>query len=369
MNTHQIEFKALWLTKGIDSIHNSGLSKHEYKGKKMKYNAFIGIDISKLTIDAAIRSRASKELEHQQFENSPKGYARMLTWAKRLSRCSVTELFFCVEHTGVYALPLACFLTGKGLDYRLENPYHLKHSMGLQRGKNDRVDAQMIARYAYLHHEELRLTTLPPEALITLQNLLAHRERLVKTKRVYTVAPKELASFTRKESHAFIGRESQLIVSTIERGIKAVEGQIESLIQEHADLDKNFRLARSVTGVGLVIAAYMLVYTHNFTAITDPRCFASYSGIAPFGRSSGSSLAKAPRVSHLANKRMKALLSNGARSAIRNDPEIRAYFQRKCDEGKPEMLVANAVKNKLVGRIFATVKRGTPFVGLGKHFG
>lgn len=328
----------------------------------MRYKAFIGIDVSKLTIDVAIRQNDSRKMNHQQFQNSSKGFTKMLAWVRSLSKCHKSELLFCAEHTGIYTQPLSSFLSSKGLAYRTESPYQLKHSMGLQREKNDGVDAQMIARYAYLHHEEFRLTTLTPETLVTLQNLLSHRERLVKSKRVFTVSSKELAEFSKPNSYAFIEQESQIMVKTIERCIKSVEQQIALLINEYDDLAKNFRLVCSVKGVGTVIAAHILVYTQNFTSITSSRCFASFSGIAPFGSTSGTSRTKSPRVSHMANKRMKALLGNGARSAIRFDPEIRTYYLRKCSEGKPDMLVANAVKNKLVGRIFATVKRGTPFV-------
>jgi len=73
------------------------------------------------------------------------------------------------------------------------------------------------------------------------------------------------------------------------------------------------------------------------------------------------------RVSHLANKQIKSLLSNGALSAIRHDLEIRTYYQRKIKEGKVEGVVITSVKNKLVARVFAVVQGGTPFVKLGNY--
>jgi transposase len=368
MNKHQIEFKASRLNKGVNVIHlwvygNIIITKL----KKMEYKAFIGIDISKETIDVAIRTKILKEPVHEKFENGKKGFNGLLSWVKKQTGITGKELFFCMEHTGVYALPLACFLTEKQLPFRLENPYHLKHSMGIQRGKNDKADAKMIARYAYMHHEELRLTELPGFALIRLQNLLAHRERLVKTRKMYNVAPKELSEFSGKDVHSFISEESKEVVELLEIKIKSAEREIEKLIAEDEGLKKNFVLARSVKGVGLVIAAYMLVYTQNFSSITDSRRFASYSGIAPFGEKSGTSIDKTPHVSHLANKRMKSLLNNGAWSAIKCDIELKAYFDRKRKEGKHELVIINAVRNKLVGRVFASIKRGTPYVELHQY--
>ena len=107
----------------------------------------------------------------------------------------------------------------------------------------------------------------------------------------------------------------------------------------------------------------MLVTTNNFTSFENGRQYACYSGIAPFENSSGNYLGKT-KVSHLANKRIKTLLSNGANSAYKCDPEIQAYYRRKINEGKPHSLVINSIKCKLVNRIFAVVKRGTPYVNI-----
>ena len=85
---------------------------------------------------------------------------------------------------------------------------------------------------------------------------------------------------------------------------------------------------------------------------------------APFENRSGTSYRGKTRVSHLANKQIKANLSNAARSAIQNDPELRLYYDRKAKEGKEHGVIMNAVKFKLITRVFAVVKRRTPFVKL-----
>ena len=105
-----------------------------------------------------------------------------------------------------------------------------------------------------------------------------------------------------------------------------------------------------------------VVYSNNFQGFTDARKHACYSGVAPFENSSGTSINGKTRVSHLANKRLKSNLSNGARSAVQNDPELRLYYKRKAKEGKEHGVIMNAVKFKLITRVFAVVNRGTPFV-------
>ena len=109
-----------------------------------------------------------------------------------------------------------------------------------------------------------------------------------------------------------------------------------------------------------------MVYTCCFTSFTDARKLACYAGVAPFEYSSGKSIRGRSKVSHLANKKLKALLSLATLNAKRKDKELQLYYQRKISEGKNGMLVMNALRNKLIHRIFATVKRGTPYVPLMK---
>jgi len=94
------------------------------------------------------------------------------------------------------------------------------------------------------------------------------------------------------------------------------------------------------------------------------RKFASYSGTAPFPYRSGTSIKGRTKVSHLANKKIKTLLNMCARSAIVYNPEIKLYYQKRKDNGDNGMSVINIIRNKLISRIFAVVKRGTPYVNI-----
>ncbi len=208
----------------------------------MEYKAFVGIDISKETIDVAVRTKTMKDAVHKQFENNSSGFKEMLAWTKKQTGINNAETFFCMEHTGVYCLPIACYLHQKELVYRLENPYHLKHSMGIQRSKNDKADAKMIAQYAYKNHEDLQPTQFSGENIIKLQTLLSHRERLVKTKKMYSVAPKELSEFTGEEIHSYISDVSQEVIALIESKIKDVEEEIKKLVNQDDGLKKNYEL-------------------------------------------------------------------------------------------------------------------------------
>ena len=104
----------------------------------------------------------------------------------------------------------------------------------------------------------------------------------------------------------------------------------------------------------------MIINTNEFKNITDPRKYACYCGIAPFEQSSGSSLFKS-RVSHLANKNAKKAIHLGAMSVVTCSGELKEYYYRKIAEGKPKMAVLNAVRNKIIHRVFACVRRMEPY--------
>ena len=67
------------------------------------------------------------------------------------------------------------------------------------------------------------------------------------------------------------------------------------------------------------------------------------------------------KVSHMANKKLKTNLHMGSLSSVRLDEGLKAYYERKVAEGKNKLSVLNAVKNKLIARVIAVVKRERPY--------
>ncbi len=147
----------------------------------MKKKDVIGIDVSKLTIDAYLKLAQA----HAVFGNDTKGFRQLVKWIRKHTDCKTEELLICFETTGLYSLQLASFLSQSNIDFVMENPIQIKRSMGLVRGKDDHVDSKRIAEYAYMRKEKLKLTQLPSEELIKMQNLLAIRERMIRQKAGY----------------------------------------------------------------------------------------------------------------------------------------------------------------------------------------
>lgn len=331
----------------------------------MEYASFIGIDISKLTIDVSHLDDEGELIGVKEFSNNMAGFNRMLQWIK--IKLLEGKPLFCLEHTGIYCLPICLYLEENHLDYSIQSGLQIKRSMGIQRGKNDKADAKIIAKYAFLNRKEITISKLPSKAILKLKQLISYRDRLVKTKVALTTASKELKSFSDKELHKHICDDSQSHVKELSQSISRVDKLLKEIIASDPELNRLFGLITSVKGVGLQIAANLLISTHSFTRFKNWRKFSCYCGLAPFEFSSGSSIRGITRVSHLGNKKVKAIIGNGVASAIQNDPEIAAYYSRKVEEGKHKMVVLNAIKNKLIARVFAVVKRGTPFISLYQH--
>ncbi len=154
----------------------------------MKFTWFVGIDVSKATLDAAFCHKDSPDqFTHQQFANTTAGFKQLLVCGSppglKKQKVDVSQTFFCMEHTGHYTLALCCFLQEKQLAYTLVSPLHLKKSSGITRGKNDQIDAKRITQFACLHQRMLKPMQLPSACLLKLKNLMAFRDRLIKTKR------------------------------------------------------------------------------------------------------------------------------------------------------------------------------------------
>jgi transposase len=238
----------------------------------------------------------------------------------------------------------------------------IKCSLGTIRGKSDTLDAERIAEYAYLKREKLTPTVLPSKTILQLQPLLTLRNKLVSDRAGYMVSSKEQkAVFTIKEHQELFGVYKSLIKALDEK-IKTIEAAINNLLQSDPDIKRTFQLITGVKGIGPLTASYLIVYTHNFTRFSSWRKFACYSGIAPFPHTSGTSIKGKTRVSHLANKQIKSLLFLCANNAVKNDQELKAYYQKRIQEGKSKMSTLNIIKNKLISRVFAVANRQTEFV-------
>jgi transposase len=326
------------------------------------YSDSVGLDVSKIYFDAVFYQLGI----HRRFINDGRGFKGFRTWV--LSQgYSLCDVLVCFEHTGFYSLRLSLFLNDLGVDYCQAHALHLRRSIGFRRGKSDKVDAKDIARYAWLNREEIRLSTPPTRNLLLLQQLKSTREMLVRQSVALQNQIKAFGVLGRDQISGAARKALKATLRTLENQIRKVEQEANVLIESDDELRSNFRLCQSVVGIGLVLSMELILHTQNFSCFDSWRQFAAYCGTVPYPYQSGTSIHGRPKVHPVCDRQMKSLLTMASISAIRVDPELKRYFKRRVEEGKPKMSAINMVRNKLLARIFATINRGTPYVVLSKH--
>ncbi|RPD37862.1 IS110 family transposase [Chitinophaga barathri] len=322
----------------------------------MKFPHIFGIDVSKKVLDVVCHTNG----QHLQVPNTLAGF-EALQVQLRQDQIAAGECFFIFEHTGLYSKPFERFCQQAGWPYRAVPGLAIKRSAGITRGKSDRVDAARIARYGHEKREQLKPQPPVDQWVEKLTTLMNHRDKLVCQQAGYKATVKEQQRFLQLEEQDVLITTQQAIISCLQQQIARVETAIMQLIRSHPALNRNYELLISITAIGFVNAVYILAATGNFTRFATARKFACYCGIAPFEHSSGSSIRGTTRVSPLANKKLKSLLDLAAKCAINYDKELGAYYQRRIAMGKSKMGSINVVRNKLIYRMFAVIKRQTPF--------
>lgn len=328
----------------------------------MKSYLFIGIDISKATLDVCVLSPSdSMEMHYHEFSNSTKGFIHLLKWLREKSGgVTIKDWRVCMENTGIYSLELNCFLHEKGIWQSMENALQIKRSMGVVRGKTDKADCKTIALYAYRFYDKLKPYVLPGEALLRLRALFSQRERLVSIHSQLLVANQSMKGYGR-ELVMDIQNQNEALLKNLAEQIKTIDKSLKDCLQQDEELQRKAKLIQSVPGIGQQTASYLLIVSRGMQSFATAREFACYSGCAPFSHTSGTSIRGKTKVHFIANKKMKMLLHMAAMNAITFNDELKTYYQRKVAEGKNPMSALNAVRFKLICRIFSVVKRNEEY--------
>ena len=328
----------------------------------MKNKEFVGIDVSKNVLDVFVLSAKF----HFTVANSPEGFAQLLEIVSSKLHEAFSRVFFCFENTGRYSRLLSVFMQDGGFGFAALDALDLKRSMGLTRGKSDKKDARTIAVYAWRRRDELVTTKLAGPVLDQIRQLLTLRDKLIRHRTAFKNTSRDLHDGYFDGEFDFIKKRQDSMLSHLQQEIDLVEKEINRIISLQDDIQINYKLLRSIPGIGNVLAVYLIALTHNFTRFDTPRKFACYAGIAPFEYSSGTSVKGKTKVHPCANKHIKSLLNMAAMASIQINGEYKMYYQRRLAEGRNKMSTLNIVRNKLVFRAFAIVKRGSPYIDLHK---
>lgn len=309
-----------------------------------------GIDLSKEKFDVNFIDEKRKE-QHRVVKNDLNNIAEFL---ESISR----EALVVAEHTGVYGDLLLFLCNQSGIRISLCSGYSIKHSLGLRKGKTDKIDAARIREYGERFYDKLSETKINNELMSELQELYSLRSLLVKERKMVLTRLK--GSKKQPIVSIYANKISTRFANQLSKEINDIELQLLKVISLDKELEKNFNLTISVKGIGPVTACELIIKTSNFKKITTAKKAASYAGICPFPNASGQ-MVKKSRVSAMSDKRLKSILFMCAKSAVAHNKEYRLYYRKKELEGKPHYLIMTNVANKLLRTVYKVVETGIPW--------
>ncbi|WPU98368.1 transposase [Mucilaginibacter sp. cycad4] len=328
--------------------------------KKTKhFTYFIGIDISKNKLDYAVYLE-KKFISHTVTANEKAAILEFVGRLKEAPSFKMSKAVFCMENTGIYGNHLLNTLAKLKANIIQEHPLRIKRSMGVSHGKDDKLDAMRIADYAWKNRTELKLWTPKRPIIIELADLMASRNRLSTISQMLKTPQKEKMAFISKTAHKKLANICKDSIAAITKDFLAIEEQMKLLISLDPYLQRLLEVITSVPFIGFITAVNIIICTNEYKDITSPKKFACYAGIAPFPNESGM-MTRRKRVSPMANKKMKSLLHLCAVGAGTRNEELKIYYSRKVAEGKHKRSIINAIRYKLVLRVFACLKQDRLF--------
>ena len=279
---------------------------------------------------------------HTQVNNCKAGYKELLRWLREHD-VDASTCMYGMEHTGFYSDGLQHFLDKKGYKYTMLEPAVIKHYPIQPREKNDRLDAAKIADYLFRFKETIRPSRVPDKTMEKLRELHKERKFYVEDRVCY---------LNRKQ---VVGKEEakrlDKMISLLDKQVESIEEKIREIIRNDEALMESYLYLTSITGIAFVNAVNAIVITQNFTVFKTARDYASYIGVAPHTKKSGTTVRWKPKPYKHCDLTAKADV---------HDVELKRFYERKCN-GKEDAdtirKAMNAVKFKLVLRMFAVVRQ------------
>jgi transposase len=301
---------------------------------------FIGIDVGRKYLDLAARPAATAV--PQRVPNTATGIATVVETVRALA----PRLVVC-EATGNYHRPLLAAMLAAAVPVAVLNPVQIAafRQSQLGRHKTDRADAQLLARFAELHHEEVRQATADEPHRARLRALVGYRDDLV-ARRTRLRNQQHAAEWAGEASVvAWLQADLDEVAQRLQEVERAIKALVVTLPETAALLPQ--------TGVHLLTAAAVLAYLPT-GVLGNPKAAAAYAGLHPRQDQSGQR-----RHSHLSKQGcppLRRYLFMAALAAIRWDPAMAAWHQQLLARGKADKSAICAVAHKVLRQLMGKIR-------------
>ena len=313
---------------------------------------YVGIDIGAKSVVVSVR-RAGRTLVSQEFRQTPEGHQALIDKLGSQVACVV------LEATGVYYLDLAMTLHRAGLPVAVINPRSFHHfaNLKLNSSKTDAVDAALLAEYGECMKPAL--WQAPDEALMGLRDIGRQINRLTAAR---TQAKNRLHALRSKSNTL------ALLIEDEADGIERLDLRIErlskaalDLINQQPHIKQKLANITCAKGIGQTSAIAMLAELCVLPRELKSPQVSRYAGLDVRLCQSGSSVSKPGRLSKAGNAYLRSAFFMPALSAVRHDPNAKAFYEALQQRGKKKIQALCAVMRKYLTGVWACLKLDVPF--------
>jgi transposase len=314
----------------------------------MTMSVYVGIDIAKLTFDAALP--VGSKWRTRVFDNNATGFAACLRWARSLA--GHAPLHLCMEATGIYFEALARYAVEQAVTVSVVNPFQIAQFAKAtgERNKTDRQDAKTIARFAATQSPPA--WQAPPEHTRVLRDLLRRLDGLL--------AMERQEKNRQAVSSDIVQTSIESMRAVLAEQIKIVKSAIATHIDRHPDLREEAKRLDSIPGVGEATIALVLAEL-PISVRQDVRRADAFTGLAPRRIESGTSVKGRSRLSKQGAARLRKGLYFPAIVACKHNPVVKTFYQRMLQNGLTKKQAVCAAMRKLLHLIIGVLKSGKPF--------
>jgi transposase len=308
------------------------------------YRFFVGIDVSKLTLDLHLYDLQTGHYNRITLDNNSEGFAKMHLW---LYQCAALpgQTLLCSEHTGRYGEHLRHWLAGSQWQHGVLNTTALAKVSPEHHRKTDSYDAELLSEYARRFCDKITLAQPVPERISQLERL--HRERRHMVDNRASLRQKLSEMQYHQANTALIEQFYTDQIQLLTRHITQIDTCIKELISDDLQLNALYQRLIGIPGIGPVIACQWLCLFFQHEKL-NPRKISSRFGFAPHEIESGSSVHKRKRSTSHGNPELRRMMFMAARSVVQHKAHFKEYYNRKMLEGKPHRVILNNVINKLI---------------------
>lgn len=313
------------------------------RGRAVSQEVFVGIDVSKKSLDVAVRPSG----EYWQESNDEKGQRSLVAKLRKLGAALVVA-----EATGGLERNVVVALAVAGIEVAVVNPRQVRDFAKAtgRLAKTDKLDAEVLAHFGEAIKPEVR--EVPDEQTAALAGLVGRQRQLVEMR-------------VAEQNRLGRARERELVKSLkghikwLEKELKKVDKEMDQLLRKSANWSAKDKLLRSVPGVGRMTSLSLLACLPELGKMGRKE-LAALVGVAPLNRDSGSSV-RGRRTTWGGRGNVRRALYMATLVGVRHNPVLKEFNERLREKGKKPKVALVACMRKLLLILNAMIRTNKPW--------